>query len=129
MQGKAILRVRRDERFKALQSGRSPLLWAWVRIPLLTMYFFQSFLTMQGKAILRVRMAEWSKALRSGRSPLLWAWVRIPLLTMYFIQSFFEVKELNARESYFACQDGRVGLRRCVKIAVHLCGRGFESHF
>ena len=25
---------------KALRSGRSPLLWAWVRIPLLTKYFF-----------------------------------------------------------------------------------------
>ena len=21
------------------------------------------------------------------------------------------------------------GLRRCVQVAVHLCGRGFESHF
>ncbi|GFU66976.1 hypothetical protein TNCV_4327191 [Trichonephila clavipes] len=72
------------ERSKALRSGRSPLVWAWVRIPHLTMYFFQSFFEvknfMQGKAILRVRMVEWSKALRSGRSPLLWAW------------SFFEVK-------------------------------------
>ena len=29
------------ERSKALRSGRSPLLWAWVRIPLLTnQYFF-----------------------------------------------------------------------------------------
>ena len=28
------------ERSKALRSGRSPLLWAWVRIPLLTMHFF-----------------------------------------------------------------------------------------
>ena len=27
------------ERSKALRSGRSPLLWAWVRIPLLTKYF------------------------------------------------------------------------------------------
>ena len=28
--------VRMAERSKALRSGRSPLLWAWVRIPLLT---------------------------------------------------------------------------------------------
>ena len=28
------------ERSKALRSGRSPLLWAWVRIPLLTKLFF-----------------------------------------------------------------------------------------
>ena len=28
------------ERSKALRSGRSPLLWAWVRIPLLTTIFF-----------------------------------------------------------------------------------------
>ena len=27
------------ERSKALRSGRSPLLWAWVRIPLLTKNF------------------------------------------------------------------------------------------
>jgi hypothetical protein len=27
------------ERSKALRSGRSPLLWAWVRIPLLTTVF------------------------------------------------------------------------------------------
>ena len=28
---------------KALRSGRSPLLWAWVRIPLLTKVFFKKF--------------------------------------------------------------------------------------
>ena len=28
------------ERSKALRSGRSPLLWAWVRIPLLTLILF-----------------------------------------------------------------------------------------
>ena len=32
--------VRMAERSKALRSGRSPLLWAWVRIPLLTFYQF-----------------------------------------------------------------------------------------
>ena len=32
--------VRMAERSKALRSGRSPLLWAWVRIPLLTSAFF-----------------------------------------------------------------------------------------
>jgi hypothetical protein len=31
------LAVRMAERSKALRSGRSPLLWAWVRIPLLTL--------------------------------------------------------------------------------------------
>ena len=30
--------VRMAERSKALRSGRSPLLWAWVRIPLLTIF-------------------------------------------------------------------------------------------
>ncbi|GFU87523.1 hypothetical protein TNCV_4801601 [Trichonephila clavipes] len=52
------------ERFKALQSGRSPLAWALVRIPLLTMYLFQSFFEvknfMQGKPIL----AGWPSDLR-----------------------------------------------------------------
>ena len=32
--------VRMAERSKALRSGRSPLLWAWVRIPLLTLILF-----------------------------------------------------------------------------------------
>ena len=31
-----IMDVRMAEWSKALRSGRSPLLWAWVRIPLLT---------------------------------------------------------------------------------------------
>ena len=31
------------ERSKALRSGRSPLLWAWVRIPLLTYFFVYYF--------------------------------------------------------------------------------------
>ena len=37
--------VRMAERSKALRSGRSPLLWAWVRIPLLTstLLFHQPF--------------------------------------------------------------------------------------
>ena len=34
------------ERSKALRSGRSPLLWAWVRIPLLTKYFFSKIYTL-----------------------------------------------------------------------------------
>ena len=34
--------VRMAERSKALRSGRSPLLWAWVRIPLLTTRFAAS---------------------------------------------------------------------------------------
>ena len=44
------LSVRTAERSKALRSGRSPLLWAWVRIPLLAIFFsrfpiIQSFVT------------------------------------------------------------------------------------
>ena len=35
-----LYNVRMAERSKALRSGRSPLLWAWVRIPLLTITFF-----------------------------------------------------------------------------------------
>ena len=35
-------KVRMAERSKALRSGRSPLLWAWVRIPLLTTRFAAS---------------------------------------------------------------------------------------
>ena len=35
-----VVWVRMAERSKALRSGRSPLLWAWVRIPLLTTNLF-----------------------------------------------------------------------------------------
>ena len=53
------------ERSKALRSGRSPLLWAWVRIPLLTttFAFFSSsfyFVLCVGSPLLKI--AEW----RSG---------------------------------------------------------------
>ncbi|GFU87535.1 hypothetical protein TNCV_228751 [Trichonephila clavipes] len=144
-----------DERFKALQSGPSPLAWAWVRSPLLTMYFFQSFFEvknyMQGKVTLRVRMAEWSKALCSGRSPLLWAWSffevknymqgkailrvrmaerskalrsgRSPLLWAWSFLSF----KKYARESYSACQDGRVRLRRSFRSQSTSVGVGWPS--
>ena len=37
--GKLIFHVRMAERSKALRSGRSPVFWAWVRIPLPTLSF------------------------------------------------------------------------------------------
>ena len=36
--------VRMAERSKALRSGRSPLLWAWVRIPLLTVKILSGYI-------------------------------------------------------------------------------------
>ena len=51
--------VRMAERSKALRSGRSPLLWAWVRIPLLTTDFFSFCLVLVNKYS---KIAEW----RSG---------------------------------------------------------------
>ena len=62
--------VRMAERSKALRSGRSPLLWAWVRIPLLTKLFGrftfgrQPFLLVDtaSKWQLVIQIAEW----RSG---------------------------------------------------------------
>ena len=57
------------ERSKALRSGRSPLLWAWVRIPLLTRNLLVSFgLTTPGRmTIFRScppdsRVAQWKRA-------------------------------------------------------------------
>ena len=57
------------ERAKALRSGRSPLLWAWVRIPLLTKHFLHcSCLIASERATLSIEdhnlleTAEW----RSG---------------------------------------------------------------
>ena len=44
------------ERSKALRSGRSPLLWAWVRIPLLTTHFFCPLLPIES------RVAQWKRA-------------------------------------------------------------------
>ena len=102
------------ERSKALRSGRSPLLWAWVRIPLLTnQYFFilDSVVPLAQRSwvrsldgmllfpntLINVRMAEWSKAPDSRHSlalligsaiensgPRMRAWVQIPLLTKLF---------------------------------------------
>ena len=68
------------ERSKALRSGRSPLLWAWVRIPLLTAkrFFLVVCWTYNPKVpdgmfflpkpLVNVRMAEWSKAPDSRHS-------------------------------------------------------------
>ncbi|GFV05022.1 hypothetical protein TNCV_3150601 [Trichonephila clavipes] len=100
MKGNPLPRVRMAERSKALRSGRSPLVWAWSNLRL------KNF--MQGKAILRVRMAEWSKALRSGRSPLLWAWV----------------PKTKCKGKLFHMSGWPIGLRRCVLIIFHFCGRG-----
>ena len=44
------------ERSKALRSGRSPLLWAWVRIPLLTTNFFSP------SPFTESRVAQWKRA-------------------------------------------------------------------
>jgi hypothetical protein len=35
------------ERSKALRSGRSPLLWAWVRIPLLTSFLLEWYVLIE----------------------------------------------------------------------------------
>ena len=50
------------ERSKALRSGRSPLLWAWVRIPLLTTTFSSYFSISSAGGSPLVKIAEW----RSG---------------------------------------------------------------
>ena len=53
---------------KALRSGRSPLLWAWVRIPLLTKNIFdaQTFISIVPILFLLVntdsRVAQWKRA-------------------------------------------------------------------
>ena len=55
------------ERSKALRSGRSPLLWAWVRIPLLTVLFFLFCFFPYGGLHYRTvnrdsRVAQWKRA-------------------------------------------------------------------
>ena len=69
--------VRMAERSKALRSGRSPLLWAWVRIPLLTRVFFPglslpspclfcldvtSWLREEASTTTYSRVAQWKRA-------------------------------------------------------------------
>ena len=94
------------ERSKALRSGRSPLLWAWVRIPLLTKMFcfaqwFWFFLVQVAYLMLKItdsRVAQWKRAgpitqrsvdrnyalLRifckfwRNRIQIYWSWVRSP---------------------------------------------------
>ncbi|GFV00984.1 hypothetical protein TNCV_2584561 [Trichonephila clavipes] len=88
------------ERSKALRSGRSPLVWAWV--PKLNVR----------ENPLHVRMADRSKARsRSCRSPLLWAWVP---------KTKFKLK-------LFHMSGWPIGLRRCVEITFHFCGRGMAK--
>ena len=62
-----ISSVRMAERSKALRSGRSPLLWAWVRIPLLTKFYsciissvgiYQTVLSFYTGS----RVAQWKRA-------------------------------------------------------------------
>ena len=60
--------VRMAERSKALRSGRSPLLWAWVRIPLLTKTFLPCswlYCIRNGSKVDRLadsRVAQWKRA-------------------------------------------------------------------
>src|SRR6218665_636306 len=95
------------ERSKALRLERSPVLWAWVQIPLLTKFIFCNYdnyclqyhagrshlsrilkllkswifssivVSQDGRAVQGA--APWTLGLE--RSPVLWAWVQIPLLT------------------------------------------------
>ncbi|GFU66984.1 hypothetical protein TNCV_4327271 [Trichonephila clavipes] len=103
------------ERSKALRSGRSPLVWAWFslikgketlshvsRWPSGLRRCVQVAVHFCGRG-----MAKRSKAQRSCRSPLGFGVGSNPTSDNVSIQSFFEFKELNARERYFACQDGR----------------------
>ena len=77
------------ERSKALRLGRSRILPAWVRNPLLTFFPFilHSNCNQQSKTHIleNVRMVdhEQSKVLRSSRSRFLPACIRIPLLTFF----------------------------------------------
>ena len=52
------------ERSKALRSGRSPLLWAWVRIPLLTKTF-ESFRHLS--ALFRLVTVCWQSSVEDSR--------------------------------------------------------------
>ena len=47
--------VRMAERSKALRSGRSPVLWAWVRIPLLTIIFHINYVLLILNRCVRVK--------------------------------------------------------------------------
>ena len=51
--------VRMAERSKALRSGRSPLLWAWVRIPLLTRNLLVGFGASPSPLLLGQQFALW----------------------------------------------------------------------
>ena len=75
--------VRMAERSKALRSGRSPLLWAWVRIPLLTTIFFSTFKSSDS------RVAQWKRA-----GPITQRSVdrNYALLTIFIPATFMETK-------------------------------------
>ena len=56
--------VRMAERSKALRSGRSPLLWAWVRIPLLTRNLLDGLVVPSNflNSSTDSRVAQWKRA-------------------------------------------------------------------
>ena len=56
--------VRMAERSKALRSGRSPLLWAWVRIPLLTRNLLDGLVVPSNflSSSTDSRVAQWKRA-------------------------------------------------------------------
>ena len=56
--------VRMAERSKALRSGRSPLLWAWVRIPLLTRNLLDGLVVPSNflSTSTDSRVAQWKRA-------------------------------------------------------------------
>ena len=73
------------ERSKALRSGRSPLLWAWVRIPLLTKPFCF------GSVFKESRVAQWKRA-----GPITQRSVdrNYALLTIFTHATFLETKKI-----------------------------------
>ena len=83
--------VRMAERSKALRSGRSPLLWAWVRIPLLTTNFFSPLPCTES------RVAQWKRA-----GPITQRSVdrNYALLAFFFVSNTIWQKKRRARPGF-----------------------------
>ena len=85
-----ICHVRMAEWSKALRSGRSPLLWAWVRIPLLTLFFVHC-----PNCLLRIGVfSQVIFAMQSGRQLILII-IIIVIIIFIIIMYFFCLIEIS----------------------------------
>ena len=125
--------VRMAERSKALRSGRSPLLWAWVRIPLLTRNLLDGLVVPSNflSSSTDSRVAQWKRAgpITQRSVDRNYALLKFLVWWNYFSTHFISVRMAE----WSKAPDSRHSLASLigsvVRILVLVWGRGFKSHF